>query len=165
MRASVLDEWISEPIMKTTRVLLADKSGVLCEAATRLPRILPNFSTGVCTVRSADTLEPLTRWHPDLVLLDPNRDECDEAAPDPHAKARSRASRVLVLSLSYGDKPDAPRQPSRRASRGPEAAADEPWYLASATIQAVELEPAVQADDVLSAARECWVSSTDASYA
>jgi hypothetical protein len=124
--------------MKKTRVLLADNSGVLCAAAQHLSRMLPNLSTGDCTVRSAEGLEPLTWWHPDLVLLDPNRDEGGGTTPAPQTKARSSASRVLVLSLSYDREVPRLRSRSRRA----QAPAEEhgPWRLASATVQAVEMD-------------------------
>jgi|GEM_PF-5888513 hypothetical protein len=120
--------------MKTTRILLADKSGVLCEAALRLRWMLPDISTGACTVRSAETSEPLTQWHPDLVLLDPNLDESGSAAPVSPAKAPADASRVLVLSLSY--EPVQPVRPTRRM---------ESSQLASATVEAVEMKNPVLA--------------------
>jgi len=121
--------------MKTTRILLADKSGVLCEAALRLRWMLPDISTGACTVRSADTSEPLTQWHPDLVLLDPNMDESG-AAPGPQPTAPSDASRVLILSLSYE-----PAQPARAtASRPSRSRRIEHSHLASATVEAVEMK-------------------------
>jgi len=126
--------------MKTTRVLLADKSGVLCEAALRLRWMLPDISTGACTVRSADTSEPLTQWHPDLVLLDPNLDESG-AGPNPQSKAHLDASRVLVLSLTYE-----PEQPDRGAkSRLARSRRMDHLHLASATVEAVEIKNPVLA--------------------
>jgi hypothetical protein len=121
--------------MKTTRILLADKSGVLCEAALRLRWMLPDISTGACTVRSADTSEPLTQWHPDLVLMDPNLDESG-AAPIPQTRTPLGASRVLVLSLSY--------EPEHRA-RPARSQRMENSHLASATVEAVELKNPVLA--------------------
>jgi len=118
--------------MRTTRILLADKSGVLCEAALRLRWMLPEISTGACTVRSADTSEPLTQWHPDLVLMDPNLDESG-AAPIPQTRTPLGASRVLVLSLSYE-----PEQVVR-------AQRIEDVHLASATVEAVEMKNPVLA--------------------
>src|SRR4030095_440156 len=87
--------------MKTTRILLADRSGTVCEAALRLRRVLPTLTTGACAVRSADYAEPLTSWHPDLVLLDPDLDESGGATPEPGTKMQPGASRVLVLTFSY----------------------------------------------------------------
>ena len=122
--------------MKTTRILLADKSGVLCEAALRLRWMLPDISHGACTVRSADTSEPLTQWHPDLVLLDPNLDESGGAAPNPQTRASLDASRVLVLSLTY--EPEQPVRPARSQRM-------ENSHLASATVEAVEMKNPVLA--------------------
>lgn len=114
--------------MKTTRILLADNSGVLNEAALRLRRLLPNLPAGACAVRSAEAQEPLTQWHPDLVLLDPNRDENGAASPPSQASPR-----VLVLSLSYEDGP--PNLPARsRRSRAKAAC-----HLACVSAQAVEM--------------------------
>lgn len=126
--------------MKTTRVLLADKSGVLCEAALRLRWILPDISTGACTVRSAESSEPLTHWHPDVVLMDPSLDESG-AAPNPQSRAHLDASRVLVLSLSYE-----PEQPARGgASRLARPQRMDHTHLASATVEAVEMKNPVLA--------------------
>lgn len=127
--------------MRTTRILLADKSGVLCEAALRLRWMLPDFSTGVCTVRSADTSEPLTQWHPDLVLLDPNLDERGGASPSPQTRTPLDASRVLVLSLAYE-----PEQSFRAAPGRPARSRRiENNHLACATVQAVEMRNPVLA--------------------
>ena len=126
--------------MRTTRILLADKSGVLCEAALRLRWMLPEISTGACTVRSAGTSEPLTQWHPDLVLMDPNLDESG-AAPIPQTRTPLGASRVLVLSLSY--------EPEQVVRTAPGLAARaqriEDVHLASATVEAVEMKNPVLA--------------------
>lgn len=125
--------------MKTTRILLADKSGTVCEAALRLRRVLPSLSTGACAVRSADNTEPLTSWHPDLVLLDPDLDESGGAVPEPGTKTSPGASRVLVLTFSYEQAKleqshqDRSMCPASRPQRHPE------WHLASATIQSVEM--------------------------
>jgi hypothetical protein len=129
--------------MKTTRILLAENSGVLSEAAARLRRMMRNISTGDCTVRSADTLEPLTRWHPDLVLLDPNRNECDDATPDPLAKAPSGASRVLVLSFTYDRRPE--EETASSSTAVPPPGVEEDWHLASATVQSMEFPPGMSA--------------------
>jgi len=127
--------------MKTTRILLADKSGVLCEAALRLRWMLPEISPGACTVRSADTTEPLTQWHPDLVLMDPNLDESGGAAPIPETRAPLDASRVLVLSLSY-EPEHAGRAAQGRLARTQQI---ESSHLASATVEAVEMKHPVLA--------------------
>ena len=126
--------------MKTTRILLADKSGVLCEAALRLRWMLPEISSGACTVRSADTSEPLTKWHPDLVLMDPNLDESG-TAPDTQTRAPLGASRVLVLSLSYEPEQFVRALPGRPAR----AQQMENTHLASATVEAVEMKNPVLA--------------------
>jgi len=126
--------------MKTTRVLLADKSGVLCEAALRLRWMLPDISTGACTVRSADTSEPLTQWHPDLVLMDPNLDESG-AEPNPQPRTPLDASRVLVLSLSYEPEPAV----GAAAGRPARFQRIENSHLASATVEAVEMKNPVLA--------------------
>ena len=127
--------------MRATRILLADKSGVLCEAALRLRWMLPDISTGACTVRSADTSEPLTQWHPDLVLLDPNLDESGGASPSPQTRAPLDASRVLVLSLAY--------EPDQFVQAAPGRPARSQWiennHLACATVQAVEMKNPVLA--------------------
>jgi hypothetical protein len=127
--------------MRTTRILLADKSGVLCEAALRLHWMLPDLTRGACAVRSADTCEPLTQWHPDLVLMDPNLDESGGVKPIQQSTAPLDASRVLVVSLSY--EPEratraAPGRPARsqRIQRS---------HLASATVQSVEMKNPVLA--------------------
>lgn len=117
--------------MKTTRILLGDKSGVLCEAALRLRWMLPDISHGACTVRSADTSEPLTHWQPDVVLLDPNLDDSGEAASTPKTRTPLDASRVLVLSLSY--EPEHTTRPTRTRQA-------ENGHLASATVEAVEMK-------------------------
>ena len=126
--------------MKTTRILLADRSGTVCEAALRLHHVLPSLSAGTCAVRSADDAEPLTRWHPDLVLLDPDRNEGGGAAPEPGTKAQPGASRVLVLTFSYGqtELECSPSDQPVRHSSGPRLNPE--WHLASATIQAVEMK-------------------------
>jgi hypothetical protein len=127
--------------MRTTRILLADKSGILREAALRLKWMLPDMTRGACTVRSAETCEPLTDWHPDLVLMDPNLDEVGVAKPNPQGTAVPDASRVLVVSLCYepeqsaGNAPDRPSR-SRRI---------EPSHLASATVQSLEMKHPVLA--------------------
>jgi hypothetical protein len=129
--------------MRTTRILLADKSGILCEAALRLRWMLPDLSPGACAVRSADSSEPLTQWHPDLVLLDPNLDETG-AAPKPQTRTSLGASRVLVLSLSY--EPEQSEQSVRAApSRAAHPQKLETGHLASATVEAVEMRNPVLA--------------------
>lgn len=127
--------------MRTTRILLADKSGVLREAALRLRWMLPDITTGACSVRSAETSEPLTQWHPDLVLMDPNLDESGGAKSNPPGPEPPEASRVLVVSLSYE-----PEQ-ATRAARGRRARSKriEQSPLASATVQSVEMKNPVLA--------------------
>ena len=127
--------------MKTTRILLADRSGILREAALRLKWMLPDMTRGACTVRSAGTFEPLTDWHPDLVLMDPNLDEVGVAKPNPQGTAAPDASRVLVVSLCYeperstGNAPGRSSRP-RRIERS---------HLASATVQSLEMKHPVLA--------------------
>jgi len=102
--------------------------------------MLPDISTGACTVRSADTSEPLTQWQPDLVLLDPNLDESG-AAPNPQTRAPLGASRVLVLSLNYEPQRSVRAAPGRLAR----AHRTETSHLASATVEALEMKNPVLA--------------------
>lgn len=99
------------------------------------------MTKGACTVRSADASEPLTQWHPDLVLMDPSQDEIGGAAPNPQRPAELNASRVLVVSLSY--------EPGQATGLAPDRLAHperiEQCHLASATIQSVEMKHPVLA--------------------
>jgi hypothetical protein len=117
--------------MKSTRILLDDPAGVLGEAVLGIPQVVRNMSLGPCTVRSAAPAESLSRWHPDLVLMDPS----SAAEPARTAAGSEEPGRdvrgIVVLSLCY----EADSGETPRAGGGAR--------LASATFQKIEL-PAAQ---------------------